>query len=173
MFLPIRFRQVDGVSDSWQLLLPNAAASFMWEDVGRRHLLELLVDGTDPLKSLKYDIDEILDPQPVQATDGSNKALCVSIVKEEKINVVKISDLMPESEPTGDLNRIHPSLMSHIHSSDSQKQQISTDCEFHIFFELAELGISVIDHTPEEILYLSIQSLSLAYSTGLGSGINR
>ncbi|CAJ2644861.1 unnamed protein product [Trifolium pratense] len=29
------------------LLLPNSAASFLWEDL-------------DPLKSLKYDIDEIL-----------------------------------------------------------------------------------------------------------------
>ncbi|PQM34057.1 uncharacterized protein Pyn_27596 [Prunus yedoensis var. nudiflora] len=37
----------------------------------------------------------------------------------------------------------------------------------------AELGISIIDHTPEEILYLSVQNLLFAYSTGLGSGISR
>ncbi|KAF7837667.1 putative vacuolar protein sorting-associated protein 13A isoform A [Senna tora] len=175
MFLPIRFRQVDGVSDSWKLLLPNAAASFLWEDVGRRRLLELLVDGTDPLKSLKYDIDEISDHQPVHATEESNRALGVTIVKEEKINVVKISDWMPETEPVGVLNRRYLSSMSQIYKSDSQKPQPMslTDSEFHIFFELAELGISLVDHTPEEILYLSIQNLVLAYSTGLGSGINR
>ncbi|KAK7405830.1 hypothetical protein VNO78_07440 [Psophocarpus tetragonolobus] len=47
------------------------------------------------------------------------------------------------------------------------------DYEFHINFDLAELGISIIDHTPEEILYLSVQNLVLAYSTGLGTGISR
>jgi vacuolar protein sorting-associated protein 13A/C len=50
---------------------------------------------------------------------------------------------------------------------------LSTGCEFHVVLELAELGISVIDHTPEEILYLSVQNLLLAYSTGLGSGFSR
>ncbi|XP_061360270.1 uncharacterized protein LOC133304277 isoform X2 [Gastrolobium bilobum] len=170
MFLPIRFRQVDGTGDSWQLLLPNSAASFLWEDLGRRRLLEFLVDGTDPMKSLKYDIDEISDHQPVHVADGPTKALRVTIVKEEKINVVKISDWMPETEPTGILSRRYLSLMN-----DSQKQQLMsiTDCEFHINFDVAELGISIIDHTPEEILYLSVQNLVLAYSTGLGSGISR
>lgn len=169
MFLPIRFRQVDGISDSWQLLVPNSAASFLWEDLGRRRLLELLVDGTDPMKSLKYDIDEIADHEPVHVNDGPTRALRVTIIKEEKTNVVKISDWMPESEPTGILRR-------HLASTnDYQKQQLMsiTDCEFHINFDLAELGISVIDHTPEEILYLSVQNLVLAYSTGLGSGISR
>ncbi|KAE9602547.1 putative vacuolar protein sorting-associated protein [Lupinus albus] len=170
MFLPIRFRQVDGLGDSWQLLLPNSAASFLWEDLGRRRLLELLVDGTDPTKSLKYDIDEISDNEPTSAEDGPTRALRVTIVKEDKINVVKISDWMPETEPAGVLGRRNLSSMS-----DSQKQQLMsiTDSEFHINFDLAELGISVIDHTPEEILYLSVQNLVLAYSTGLGSGISR
>ncbi|XP_020230234.1 uncharacterized protein LOC109811015 [Cajanus cajan] len=166
MFLPIHFRQVDGISDSWRLLVPNSAASFLWEDLGRRRLLELLVDGTDPMKSLKYDIDEISDHQPIHVKDGPTRALRVTIVKEEKINVVKISDWMPENEPT----RRHLSSMN-----DSQKQQLMsiTDCEFHINFDLAELGMSIVDHTPEEILYLSVQNLVLAYSTGLGSGISR
>ncbi|KAK7264763.1 hypothetical protein RJT34_32373 [Clitoria ternatea] len=170
MFLPIRFRQVDGIGDSWQLLLPNSAVSFLWEDLGRRRLLELLADGTDPTKSLKYDIDEISDHQPIHVADGPIIALRVTIVREEKINVVKITDWMPENEPTGAMSRRHLSSMN-----DSQMQQLMsiTDCEFHINFDLAELGVSVIDHTPEEILYLSVQNLVLAYSTGLGSGISR
>ncbi|KAH1088253.1 hypothetical protein AAZX31_07G215500 [Glycine max] len=169
MFLPIHFRQVDGIPDSWQLLVPNSAASFLWEDLGRRRLLELLVDGTDPMKSLKFDIDEIFDHQSIHVNDGPTRALRVTIVKEEKTNVVKISDWMPENEPTG-VPRRHLSS-----TNDSQKQQLTsiTDCEFHINFDLAELGISIIDHTPEEILYLSVQNLVLAYSTGLGSGISR
>ncbi|KAI4335042.1 hypothetical protein L6164_013726 [Bauhinia variegata] len=175
MFLPIRFRQVDGASDSWQLLLPNNAASFLWEDLGRRHIMELLVDGTDPTKSLKYDINEISDHQPIHVMDGSARALHVTIMKEERVNVVRISDWIPESEPTRVLSRRSIPSMSQISKTDLQKQQPVpiADSEFHITFELAELGISIIDHTPEEILYLSVQNLFVAYSTGLDYGISR
>lgn len=175
MFLPIRFRQVDGTSDSWQFLLPNSAASFLWEDLGRRRLLELLVDGTDPLKSEKYDIDETFDHHPIHVVGGPAKALRVTILKEEKMSVIKISDWMPENEPSGILSRRHSSLLSQLSGNDFQQQQLASisDCEFHVIFELAELGISIIDHTPEEILYLSVQNLLVAYSTGLGSGISR
>ncbi|KAJ0034329.1 hypothetical protein Pint_24264 [Pistacia integerrima] len=175
MFLPIRFRQVDGTSDSWQFLLPDAAASFLWEDLGRRHLLELLVDGADPSKSDKYDIDEIFDHQPIMGAGGPATALRVTILKEERTNVVKITDWMPENEPAAIMSRRIQSPLPKVSGNDSQNQQSlsSSDCEFHVVVELAELGISIVDHTPEEILYLSVQNVLLAYSTGLGSGFSR
>ncbi|XP_050216889.1 uncharacterized protein LOC126667840 isoform X2 [Mercurialis annua] len=175
MFLPIRFRQVDGFSDSWKLLLPNAAASFLWEDLGRRQLLELFVDGTDSSKSLIYNIDEVSDNLPIHMGGGPTRALRVTIMKEEKMNVVKICDWLPENEPTAFLSKGVPLQLSHTGGNDPQQQQLSStaDCEFHVVIELAELGISIIDHTPEEILYLSVQNLLLSYSTGLGSGLSR
>uniref|UniRef100_A0A2P2MAB1 Intermembrane lipid transfer protein VPS13-like C-terminal domain-containing protein n=1 Tax=Rhizophora mucronata TaxID=61149 RepID=A0A2P2MAB1_RHIMU len=174
MFLPICIRQVDSASDSWKLLLPGAAASFLWEDLGKRHLLELLVDGTETSESLKYDIDEVSDHQPIHVGGGCSRALRVTILKEDKMNVVKISDWMPESDPTALLGKSTPSLLSQISLNDSQQQlPATTESEFHVILELTELGMSVIDHTPEEILYFSVQSLLLAYSTGLGAGISR
>ncbi|KAK3187926.1 hypothetical protein Dsin_027487 [Dipteronia sinensis] len=173
MFLPIRFRQVDGTSNSWQFLLPNAAASFLWEDLGRRHLFEILVDGAETSKSEKYNIDEIVDHQPVK-TEG--RALRVTVIKEEKTNVVKISDWMPENEPAATMGRRIRSALPQLPGNDSQEQQqslSSTDSEFHVIVELADLGISIIDHTPEEILYLSVQNLFVAHSAGLGSGFSR
>ncbi|XP_059643008.1 uncharacterized protein LOC132284858 [Cornus florida] len=175
MFLPIRFRQVDGASDSWRSLLPNAAASFQWENLGRPRLLELLVDGADPLKSEKYNIDEISDHQPIFVSGGPARALRVTILKEEKTNVVKISDWMPENEPLEIMNQRIRSSVSQISENDFQNQPSisSSNSEFHVIIELAELGISIIDHTPEEILYLSVPNLLLSYSTGLDSGISR
>lgn len=172
MFLPIHFRQVDGTSDSWQFLLPNSAASFLWEDLGRRHLLEILVDGADPCKSEKYHIDEVSDHQAIKVEGGPARALRVTVLKEERTNVVKISDWMPENESAAVLSRRIPSPLP---GSGSQQQQLlsSSDSEFHVIVELAELGISIIDHTPEEVLYLSVRNLLLAYSTGLGSGFSR
>lgn len=177
IFLPIRFRQVDGTDDSWQSLLPNAAASFFWEDLGRQQLLEILVDGEDLTKSEKYNIDEIFDHQPNNMVGGPSKPLCVSIVKDEKVNIVKISDWMPESENSAIMSsRLHAPHLLQLSKSHSQHQQpkcVSSDCESHVILELAELGVSIIDHTPEEILYLSVQNCLLSYSTSMASGINR
>ncbi|KAL8155081.1 hypothetical protein AgCh_000461 [Apium graveolens] len=75
LFLPIRFQQVDGSTDSWQSLLHNSSASFSWEDLGRPRQLELLVDGDDRSKSLKYSIDEISDHQPVFVTEEPTRVL--------------------------------------------------------------------------------------------------
>ncbi|KAI8002909.1 putative vacuolar protein sorting-associated protein 13D [Camellia lanceoleosa] len=172
LFLPVSFQQVDGTSDSWRSLLPNSAASFLWEDLGRRRLLELLVDGTDPLKSQTYNIDEISDHQPIHVAGGPSKALHVSILKEEKINVIKLSDWMPENDAI--VNQNVPSSLSQLSGNDFQHRQLNTsNCEFHVIIELAKLGLSIIDHTPEEILYMSVQNLLLSYSTGLDSGISR
>ncbi|XP_062108869.1 uncharacterized protein LOC133819601 isoform X1 [Humulus lupulus] len=175
MFLPIHFRQVDGMNDSWQFLLPNSAASFLWEDLGRRHLLELLIDGDDQSKSQKFDIVEISAHQPMHVTSGTFRALSISIIKEEKVNVVKISDWLPESEPIGILSKTGTSPLSQLSLKNPPQQQSpsTSDSEFHVIVELAELGVSIIDHTPEEILYLSVQTFIFAYSTGLGSGISR
>ncbi|KAL8152479.1 LOW QUALITY PROTEIN: hypothetical protein V2J09_010239 [Rumex salicifolius] len=174
MLLPIRFRQADGSNDSWKLLPPNAAAAYLWEDIGRQRLLEILVDGSDTRRSVKYNIDEIVDHQPNNVENGPASALRVTIIKEEKINVVKITDWMPDDQllPAMMPGRV-PSSISPNPRSDSQSLQSHSDTEFHIFIELSELGISVIDHTPEEILYLSVQNLLISHSTGLGSGISR
>ncbi|KAL8484750.1 hypothetical protein ACS0TY_027161 [Phlomoides rotata] len=171
-FLPIQFRQLNGSKESWRPLLPNAAASFSWDDLGRERYLEVLIDGDDPVMSRKYDIDEIKDHQPIQATGGPRRGLRVTIIREEKVNVVRISDWMPENEAIP-LNR-SPSLQS-ISDSNYQLQPSTfvSDHEFHFILEVADLGLSIIDHTPEEILYLSLQNFLLSYSTGLGSGISR
>ncbi|XP_012842600.1 PREDICTED: uncharacterized protein LOC105962815 isoform X1 [Erythranthe guttata] len=174
LFLPIQFRQVSGSTDSWRSLLPNAAASFSWEDLGRERCLELFIDGDDPRTTQKYDIDEIKDHQPVQVAGGPRRGLRVTIIREEKVNVVKISDWMPENEAPMLLNR----SLSYVQQISENKSQLqpstfNSDCEFHLILEVAELGLSVVDHTPEEILYLSLQNFLLSYSTGLGSGISR
>ncbi|CAI9779714.1 unnamed protein product [Fraxinus pennsylvanica] len=173
-FLPIRFRQADGSSDSWQSLLPNAAASFSWEDLGRQRYLELLVDGSNSRTSLKYDIDEIYDHQPIEVAGGPGRGLRVTVSKEEKVTVVKISDWMPLNEPPTNLYR-SPSSLRQISVNNAQlnSSTSTSDCEFHFNVEVAELGLSLVDHTPEEILYLSLQGFLLSYSTGLGSGVSR
>ncbi|GAB2300237.1 hypothetical protein Dimus_034275 [Dionaea muscipula] len=175
MFLPILFRQADGANTSWRLLPPNAAVSYSWEDVGRQHLLELSVDGNDQQRPFKYNIDEIFDHQPVTGGGGPARALRVTVIKEEKMNVVKISDWIPSDEALAVVSRRVPASVSPLPQTDFQHQQSTSisNTEFHVIIELAELGISITDHTPEEILYLSVQNLLLSHSTGLGANISR
>ncbi|KAG0489289.1 hypothetical protein HPP92_008100 [Vanilla planifolia] len=173
LFLPVRVRQVDSPDGYWYNLPPNSATSFFWEDLGRRHLLEVTVDAKDSIKSHEYNIDEVKDYQLMQTSIGSTRALHLTVLKEGKLQITRISDWMPENEnPVIIHGRVplpafEPSENDYMHSSSD------LNGEFHITFELAEVGLSIIDHTPEEILYLSILSLHFSYSSGLGSGISR
>jgi vacuolar protein sorting-associated protein 13A/C len=173
MFLPIRFRQVGGDDYSWRSLPPNSSASFFWEDLSRKRLLEVLVDGTDPMNSVTYDIDVVMDHQPLTNSSALKKALRVTVLKEGKLRVTQISDWLPD-------NRNRAQIIERILSPIFQPSEVDygqsspdLDSEFHVTLELMELGISVIDHMPEEVLYLSVQQLLVAYSSGMGSGVNR
>lgn len=173
MFLPFHFRQIDGGDDSWCCLLPCTSASFSWEDLGRQRILEVLVDGTDSKESAKYNIDEVRDYQPVQVDGQPTKAVRVTILKEEKMNVVMLRDWMPDNDPRATSITSSSSPQTTISRNNDQPSVSTSDCEFHLTLELTELGLSIIDHIPEEILYLSVQNLLLSHSSGLGSGISR
>ncbi|XP_035834787.1 uncharacterized protein LOC110887015 isoform X3 [Helianthus annuus] len=171
MFLPFHFRQTAGADDSWHCLHPCTSASFLWEDLGRERILEVMVDDTDTKDSAKYNIDEVRDYLPVQVGGGPTKAVRVTIVKEEKMNVVMLRDWMPDNNDDPKAAKISKNVTASTPKTDLVSS--SSDCEFHLTLELIELGLSIIDHTPEEILYLSVQNLLLSHSTGLGSGISR
>ncbi|CAL5058295.1 unnamed protein product [Urochloa decumbens] len=173
MFLPIRFRQVGGEDYSWRSLPPNSSAAFFWEDLSRRRLLEVLVDGTDPMNSMTYDIDVVMDHQPLTNSSALKKALRVTVLKEGKLHVAQISDWLPDNRNRGQIIERILSPIFQPSEVDYGQSSPDLDSEFHVTLELTELGISVIDHMPEEVLYLSVQQLLLAYSSGMGSGVNR
>ncbi|XP_078179744.1 uncharacterized protein LOC144573852 isoform X2 [Carex rostrata] len=173
MYLPLRFRQVDGYDDSWRILPPNSASLFFWEDLGRSRMLELMVDGSDTSTSYKYSLDEASDCIPSSSSRGPRKPLRVTVFKEGKVWVNRVTDWMPE---TG----TQPQAIERVTSPIFQPSEIEygqssvgPESEVHISFELAELGLSIVDHMPEEILYLSVQKLFVSYSSGMGSGISR
>jgi len=161
------------MDDSWFSLPPNSATSFFWEDLGRRRLLEVLADGADPLKSERYNIDEIMDHQPLQASSGPIRALRLTVLKEGKAQVCRISDWMPNNETTAIMHGKVPLPIFQPSENDYKQSSPALETEFHVTFELAELGLSIIDHMPEEILYFSVQNLLLSYSSGLDAGISR
>lgn len=176
LVFPIRIRQAGGSKESWQVLPPGSAVPFSWEDLQREHKLEITVDGADSANSRTYAIDECTSYLPVITKGTAVAAFFVKIVQEGSTQVVKVGDWMPSNKElplvpygsTGKMtqqhSQVHDTQQSHHHEIENQ---------MHVVLELAELGISLVDHTPEEILYLSMQNFTLAYATGLGSGIRR
>lgn len=167
--LPIRVRQAGGDDDSWKFIQPGYATSFAWEDLNREQLLEVLVDGADPRKSSKYNIDEIADHQPVSSQTGPVMALRLTVSKEGNTNVVKVADWMPSNEDLA----VMPVGILESSQCEHTLSAVGSDNQFHVIVELAEFGLSVVDHTPEELLYVSIQNLIMSYGTSLGSGTSR
>lgn len=176
---PIRFRQAGGCNDSWQLLPPGSSVPFAWEDLQRERKLEIIVDGADSLKSRTYAIDESVDFQPIATEGAAAAAFHVKTVREGPTQVVKIGDWMPSNTelsivPFGSPIKMATQEQAQLHDDTKQSfQHHEIEDQVHVLLELAELGLSLVDHSPEEILYLSIQNFTLAYATGLGSGISR
>ncbi|CAM6102066.1 unnamed protein product [Calypogeia fissa] len=169
--LPFRYRQAGGTSDSWQLLGPGSAASFAWEDLQRDPLLELLVDGADPLTARKFCIDDVGDYQPMPTKGGPVAALHVRVSKEGLMKVVQVADWRPSDT---DLSIVpYNSEASPARTPERIQPPVGSENQFHAILELAELGISIVDHTPEELLYVTMQTLVVQYATGLGAGTSR
>ncbi|KAH6821656.1 hypothetical protein C2S53_018849 [Perilla frutescens var. hirtella] len=120
------------------ILRPSSSSLYRIENntLALQILFRQVNDGDDPLKSLKYDIDEIKDHRLIQVVVGPRRNLRVNIIREEKTSFV-------------------------------------SDNEFDFKLKVVELGLSIVDHTPEEILYLSLKNFLLSYSTGPGSGTSR
>ncbi|KAG6757944.1 hypothetical protein POTOM_038273 [Populus tomentosa] len=66
------------------------------------------------------------------------------------MNIVRISDWMPENEPSSITGRRvqPPSPQPSGNVSPQQQLPSSTGCKFHAVLELAGLGTSVTEHTP-------------------------
>jgi vacuolar protein sorting-associated protein 13A/C len=169
--LPFRLRQAGGASDSWQLLAPGFAISFAWEDLERDRQLEVLIDGADPLTARKFCIDDVADYQPMPTDGGPVKALHVKVSKEGRMKVVKVADWKPSDSDMSIV--LYSSDASPVRTTEPPQPATGSDNQFHAIFELAELGISIVDHTPEELLYVTMQNLVIQYATGLGSGTSR
>jgi vacuolar protein sorting-associated protein 13A/C len=171
---PIRFRQIGCDSSSWKLLLPGSAMPFAWEDLQKEHKLEVMVDGAEPSRSRIVAIDECADYEPLESGSTPVAAFHIRIFREGSVQVVKVSDWTPSNQSLSLLpfnsSNMEQSQLAYKTKSANQHQM---EHQIQISFNLFELGISLVDHTPEELLYVSVQDFSLLYATGLGSGISR
>ncbi|KAG0568137.1 hypothetical protein KC19_7G189300 [Ceratodon purpureus] len=165
----ISFRQAGSDDSSWKVLLPGSSASFAWEDLVRNHHLEILPEGFDPQHSIQFNIDEPFDYHPFPSFRGSAPVpLRASVISEGFSKVFKVADSSPSA---GNMSLVIAGTPTTPRTPAPEFHNLEN--QFHTSIELAEFGLSIVDYTPEELLYVSIQNLVLSYATGLGSGTNR
>lgn len=165
----ISFRQAGSDDSSWKVLAPGSSASFAWEDLLRNHLLEILPEGYDPQHFVEYNIDEPSDYHPFPSIRGAAPVpLRATVISEGFSKVLKVADCTPS---TSNMSLVVAGTPTTPRTPAPDFHNLEN--QFHTSIELAEFGLSIVDYTPEELLYVSIQNLVLSYATGLGSGTNR
>ncbi|KAH7429913.1 hypothetical protein KP509_09G071300 [Ceratopteris richardii] len=168
-------RQVESSDKSWQSLPPGYAAPFAWEDLGRIHKLEIAVETDCKSAVATYDIDQCTRYSPIVINNTADAHIFVKIVQEDSTKVVKVADWVSDNIPMEIVpyeNVKKLGLQDHPLDLELSDHQEIED-QMHIGVDFIELGLSLVDNTPEEILYTSMQNFYLSYSTGLGSGISR
>eukprot|EP00897_Mesotaenium_endlicherianum_P008373 jgi/Mesen1/7564/ME000392S06833 len=189
ILLPIRFRQAGGNDESWQQLQAGASVAFAWEDLQRERLLELMVDGADPATARKVPIDDEGEHEPpTQGGAGPVAALRVAVTREPaRVVCVRVSDWKPcdsmgamVMSPGGALGGSSSSSSSALSASCRAAEAASMTAadesgggKMFVLLSLDEFGLSIVDHTPEELLYFSMQSANLSYETNSKTGSSR
>ncbi|GBG70050.1 hypothetical protein CBR_g4878 [Chara braunii] len=195
--LPIRFKQAQTDEDSWHIVIPGSTSSFAWEDLRKRQALEIMVDGTKQSFMGVYDIDKPGVYTPMSSSRVVS-ALRLCIFEELGVKVVRLEDLKPaDSETTSIIPRgsFHRPSMSEIMipttsarfaypetgpqspegitPSNTNAKRTMTAKKFNMVIKMEDFGISIINDKLQELLYISMQTATLSFMTGLGEGINR
>eukprot|EP00271_Cylindrocystis_brebissonii_P008358 TRINITY_DN2254_c0_g1_i1.p1 TRINITY_DN2254_c0_g1~~TRINITY_DN2254_c0_g1_i1.p1 ORF type:complete len:1958 (-),score=356.45 TRINITY_DN2254_c0_g1_i1:258-5252(-) len=180
--LPVRFRQLFTSDNSWELLSPGSTLPFAWEDLMGDRRFEVKVDGAEPGQTRILNIDHEADILP---TSWNTNLPCPALrftVRRELAGpmTVQITDWRPSSGD--DEGSVTSGLMSTSSSSSNltslgpggasagQDEAQGNQKKFYVNFLLDEFGLSVIDHTPEELLYISMQGAVFQYDTNVNSG---
>ena len=154
-------------NDAWQLLKPLSTMNFVWEDPYGQHLLDVLVEHTGISSILTVEIDKVGDFYP---QDGSiTTVICIRVIEVHDIKVVMFFDdkRNPQKIYTAEENAQAANAVESVFQVQSRTQSSTTPLE--IILEVGAMGVSIVDQTPKEILYLYLQRVFISYSTGYTS----
>ncbi len=153
---------------------PHSTTSFAWEHPQGLQLLEVVADGMEASDALKYDINKTGN-QPVLTFDGvTSSSVCVRVLELGEIKAVRFFDQELEVVDAGSSSNNKEGkeiILAREGSAEAvQEDEVKRDVpsQLEIVFGIEKFGLSVIDHKPQEILFLSLQKVGITYSAGLG-----
>ena len=185
LVLPVRFRQVEAEDDSWQLLMPGSSLPFTWEDLCHKRLLEVMVDGAETATARQINIDIEAEHNPTEVAGKPVAAVRIQVMREitgmmsVKIADWKPSDMLDQPQemlalvamggtPSGQLGGESSSQSASMQQQQQQLLDAGSEKKFFVLLHLDEIGVSIVDHTPEELLYISMQAAFVSYDTTAG-----
>lgn len=183
MLLPIKFRQMGSSEEAWQLLQAGSSSAFAWEDLRHDQKIELMVEGADPITARQLSIDQEADVEPPTAQKEPVAALSVSIRQEfSGVMRVRITDWTPSDAYPEDWSQVTSPFDPAAASGRPTTGAVSANeangaggsgSSFSVQLHLDEFGLSLIDQTPEELLYLSMHSAHASYESNASTGAGR
>lgn len=168
--LPIRIRQVGTSADDWEQIQPGESVPFTWPEISGEKRLEVV--GGSLKTSIKMDIDQEGVQDSITHFESTPVApLVIHVSKIDSVMLVQFLDLKPsQSEETQAQSLTELDSDSEVRDKALLQVQERSGSTFSFIFKLDDLGISVVDHSPEELLYISMQSGLLAYDSDATGG---
>ncbi|CAI6011354.1 unnamed protein product [Closterium sp. NIES-65] len=180
---PVRYRQAGAGDEAWEALAVGAAKSFAWEDGRGLRLLELMVDGAHSSTARRVAIDDPAVLEPATNASGRPVApLLVTVAREPApsgggcVMRVCLHDWRPSDPslvhlalsltPSSLLTAPPPALTVGSEGSSAVATAEGAggggERRVVVVVEVEECGVSVVDATPEELLYISMTGALLS-----------
>ncbi|KAJ7562087.1 hypothetical protein O6H91_03G054700 [Diphasiastrum complanatum] len=159
--IKMKFRQF-GLDDiSWQQLLPQSTSSFCWEDPHGQQLLEIQAFGMDRCFNGTYDIDKLGDHPPLTCDQQPTICINVQVLHLGDAKVVRFFDKELQRSQSEDANGVLTLIGARL---PIQTDEDYITNQLKLVIDVPKLGLSIIDHKPQEILFTCLESVNLAYA---------
>lgn len=169
--IKIQYRQ-SGLDDgAWQFLQPGSADLYAWENPCGEQLLEVLTVGDHISTSEKFDITRTGDHYPSEE-DMSVSFYC-QVLEIGDVKVVRFSQIGKRRSQTTHCEGQGASTRSASSSKSLPVEADGSSSQLEIQLELGQVGFSMIDLKPRELLYLYMEKLSFFYALGYVGKIRR
>ncbi|KAG0571187.1 hypothetical protein KC19_6G218100 [Ceratodon purpureus] len=174
----IKFRHVGLDESAWRSIRPHSSATFAWENLLGEKLLEVMQEGRDASQTVQIDPDRIGDHPMISGNKTSGFNICVRVLDAPAAKVVRFFDSEVEIQPKDDsggyeIEQTAPSQGVTQPMHDVQERRPEAPSQMEISVGVGRLGLSVIDQTPRELIFLVTEKVDLVYATGLGENVSR
>lgn len=163
------------VRNKMQKLRAFEAQPYAWEEPSKPRLLVVELKG-DPIISKEFSLDKIkAHAEPMIAADGTQ--LRTEIIVDGPTRVFRIVSgefssamLKGNKSPGGKQSGIQLNDKGKIQAPPApslpRSSSIEPDRKLWVMVELEGVGVSLIDDTPKEIFYLTLQTIKLDFTNG-------
>lgn len=152
----ISVRQSAFGDDCWIPVEPLSTSNFCWEDPYGQKFLDTKVNGDDGSAVFKYDLEKTgLCP-----TGDEEVKIKLRVLEIGNVKVARFSD------------EENASVEEHFEAGNNETSDVSMKKQsgLEIITELGVVGVSLVDQTPKESLYLYLERVYMSYSTGYDKG---